>query len=208
MNLFQNMIKNKEEILREKILAGATRLFQKFGLEKTTIEDIAREAGKGKSTLYYYYKSKEDIFDAIINEEKLKFFSVIQHAVSEAPTATEKLHIFCKIRLEKMKEWTNLYNIIVREGIEALRQGGTGASVKHRIQHDHKETQIIKGILQYGIVTGEFRVFSEPELDMLAFVFISSMHGVEMDLVIHDRLDEVLENIGFLRDIMMKGIIK
>lgn len=202
------MTKTKEEILREKILAGAAKLFQKFGLEKTTIEDIAREAGKGKSTLYYYFKSKEDIFDAIIKEENQKFFSVLQQAVSEATTGMDKLTVFCKARLENLKYWTNLYNVMVQEGIEALRTGRGGPSARHRIQHDNKETSILKSILQYGIVTGEFRVFSESELDMIAFVFMSSMHGMEMDLVIHERLDEVLENFDFLLSMMLRGILK
>lgn len=51
------MSKTKDELLKEKILTGADMLFQKYGLTKTTMEDIAREAGKGKSTLYYYFKS-------------------------------------------------------------------------------------------------------------------------------------------------------
>lgn len=202
------MTKTKEEILREKILAGAAKLFQKFGVEKTTIEDIAKEAGKGKSTLYYYFKSKEEIFDAIVQDEKLKFFDQLQQAVAEGTTAVEKLNIFCKIRLENLKAWTVLYNVMVQEGIEALRTGCGGTAARHRIQHDNKESSIIKSILQYGIVTGEFRVFSERELDMLAFVFMSSMHGVEMDLVVHQRLDEMLGNIDFLQSVMMKGILK
>ena len=52
---------NKDEIIKAKILEGADKLFQKYGLGKTTMEDIAKDAGKGKSTLYYYFKSKEEI---------------------------------------------------------------------------------------------------------------------------------------------------
>jgi AcrR family transcriptional regulator len=150
------MTKTKEEVLREKILTGAARLFQKFGLEKTTIEDIAREAGKGKSTLYYYFRSKEDIFDAIIKEENEQFFAVLQQAVSDAPTAIRKLDIFWRSRLENLKYRANLYNVIVQEGIEALRTGRGGATARHRVQHDNKETSILKSIFQFGIVSGEF----------------------------------------------------
>jgi AcrR family transcriptional regulator len=202
------MTKTKEEVLREKILTGAARLFQKFGLEKTTIEDIAREAGKGKSTLYYYFRSKEDIFDAIIKEENEQFFAVLQQAVSDAPTAIRKLDIFWRSRLENLKYRANLYNVIVQEGIEALRTGRGGATARHRVQHDNKETSILKSIFQFGIVSGEFRVLSESELDMIAFVFMSSMHGLEMDLVIHERIDEVLQNFDFLQEVVTKGILK
>jgi AcrR family transcriptional regulator len=49
----------KEEIFKEDIIREAQKLFQTYGLKKTTMEDIAKALGKGKSTLYYYYQSKE-----------------------------------------------------------------------------------------------------------------------------------------------------
>ena len=52
---------HKDDIIRADILRAAEALFQKWGLKKTTMEDIAKEAGKGKSTLYYYFKSKAEI---------------------------------------------------------------------------------------------------------------------------------------------------
>ncbi|OYW78704.1 MAG: TetR family transcriptional regulator, partial [Sphingobacteriia bacterium 32-37-4] len=45
----------KEEIFKEDIIREAQKLFQAYGLKKTTMEDIAKALGKGKSTLYYYY---------------------------------------------------------------------------------------------------------------------------------------------------------
>ena len=54
------MTGNKEQ--REAIISAATGLFSRFGLEKTTMEDIAKAARKGKSTLYYYFKNKEAVF--------------------------------------------------------------------------------------------------------------------------------------------------
>ena len=56
----------KDDLVKAEILKAAERVFQKWGSNKTTMEDIAREAGKGKSTLYYYYQSKEEIFDAVV----------------------------------------------------------------------------------------------------------------------------------------------
>jgi AcrR family transcriptional regulator len=197
--------KSKDEIIKAKILRGADKLFQKQGLNKTTMEDIAREAGKGKSTLYYYFKSKEEIFDVIVQNEKNKLFGIIQEAVANAPTAREKLNVFLTIRLRRVKEWTNLYNVMVQEAMEAL-SGDRGCAARYRKQYDQKETNIIKSILQYGIVTGEFRVFSEEELDMMAFVMMSAQHGLELDLVIYDKLDELTPRLSFFLELLVSGI--
>ena len=53
----------KEEIIVQEVLNGAKQLMQQYGLKKTTMEDIAKSVGKSKSTLYYYFKDKEEIFD-------------------------------------------------------------------------------------------------------------------------------------------------
>ncbi|TDE14471.1 TetR/AcrR family transcriptional regulator [Dyadobacter psychrotolerans] len=197
----------KDEILKEKILAGANRLFQKHGLTKTTMEDIAKEAGKGKSTLYYYFKSKEEIFDDIIQNEKSKFFSILLQAVADAPTARLKLNAFALTRFERLKEWTNLYNVMVQEALESLKNGGVDC-VRYRKQYDQKEADIVKGILVFGMDNGEFRTFSESEIDALTFCCISSQHGLEFDLVLYDKMEELLPKINFLMEIMINGIRK
>jgi len=197
----------KDEILKEKILYGADKLFQKHGLNKTTMEDIAREAGKGKSTLYYYFKSKEEIFDAIIQNEKSKFFDILLAAVDQASTAQEKLTAFIATRFERLKEWANLYNVMVQEAVESMRIRGDDC-IRYRKQYDQKEADIVKDILRFGMETGEFRTFSDSEIETLAFCCISAQHGLEFDLLIYDKLDELLPKLNFLMEIMITGIKK
>jgi AcrR family transcriptional regulator len=202
-------MKAKDEILRERILSGADKLFQKYGLAKTTMEDIAKEAGKGKSTLYYYFRSKEEIFDAIIQDESDKLFNAVQNAVADAPSAKEKMRSFITTRFNRIRELTNLYNALVDEVREALAEQCVNEfTVRYRKQYDLKEAGIIKSILQYGIVTGEFRVFSEKDLEMMSFIFMSSQRGLELDLIIYNKLDEVLLSLNFLMEIMLGGIKK
>jgi len=51
---------NKKDQNRENILKIAREIFSKYGYKKTTLDDIANAVRKGKSSLYYYFKSKED----------------------------------------------------------------------------------------------------------------------------------------------------
>ncbi|WP_149244241.1 TetR/AcrR family transcriptional regulator [Dyadobacter sp. 32] len=196
----------KEDVMREKVLGCADRLFQKFGLFKTTMEDIAREAGKGKSTLYHYFKSKEDIFGAILTREKDAFFEVVQNSIAKETTARRKIEVFYIKRFEAIRKVINLYNVLLEE----TRCGLIDSGQVHvwRKQYDAKELNIIKSILQYGIVTGEFRVLKEHELDGLAFIFASAQRGVEMDLVLYDKLDEMERFLNLLVDLAINGLKK
>jgi AcrR family transcriptional regulator len=196
----------KEDVMREKVLGCADKLFQKFGLYKTTMEDIAREAGKGKSTLYHYFKSKEDIFDAILTREKDAFFEIVQNSIAKETSARKKFEVFYTKRFEAIRKVINLYNVLLEE----TRSGQFENGQMHvwRKKYDEKEINIIKSILQYGIVTGEFRVLKESELEGLAFIFSSAQRGVEMDLVMYDKLDEMEGCLQLLVDLAVNGLKK
>lgn len=196
----------KDEVMRERVLGSADKLFQKFGLCKTTMEDIAREAGKGKSTLYHYFKSKEDIFGAILTREKDAFFEIVQSSIAKEVTASKKIEVFYVKRFEAIRKVINLYNVLLEETRGALLENGQVRV--WRKKYDDKEINIIKSILQYGIVTGEFRVLKEHELDGLAFIFSSAQRGVEMDLIMYDKLEEMEGCLQMLVDMAVNGLKK
>lgn len=54
---------------RECILVEATKIFARFGFKKTSIDDIAREAGVGKGTVYLAAESKEELFYQVLHRE-------------------------------------------------------------------------------------------------------------------------------------------
>ena len=201
-----DMTQTKDELLKAKILAGADKLFQKFGLNKTTMEDIAKEAGKGKSTLYYYFKSKEEIFEVIIQNEKEAFFEMLQTAIAREKTAVKKFHAFQTIRLEKIRKVVNLYSVLINETRDGLMENGEMCT--WRKKYDDKESNILKSILRFGTATGEFRDLNEEQLDKLAFIFTSAQRGIEMDLIMYDKLGESEGILKLLLDLSMNGLKK
>ena len=54
---------------RYEIVEIAKDIFARFGFKKTTVEEIAKAARKTKSSLYYYFNNKEEIFQAVIEHE-------------------------------------------------------------------------------------------------------------------------------------------
>ena len=106
---------DKDDIVRDAILQAAERVFQKWGSNKTTMEDIAREAGKGKSTLYYYYQSKEEIFDAVVISEFEKILKKAKELAEETKTAKERLIKYIVESINEMKSRISAYTIIREE---------------------------------------------------------------------------------------------
>lgn len=193
----------KDEVIKSDILDEAAKLFRHYGLQKTTMEDIAKAVGKGKSTLYYYYKNKEEIFDAVIRKEKNIIFRNIQEAVSKEDSAVKKLEAFTRSKMREIKRMTTLYQVVVSE-VRACNE----LEVSIRKNYDCTETEILKSILQYGVITGEFPNYDQQELDILAFLLANAQRGVEAALIMDKKLDEIGEKMDFLISILMNGIRK
>ena len=57
----------EREFRKEQIIKAALHVFKYNGIEKATMDEIAKQADFGKATLYYYFSSKEEIFIEILN---------------------------------------------------------------------------------------------------------------------------------------------
>jgi AcrR family transcriptional regulator len=112
---------NKEDLIKAEIIAAARGLFQKYGLIKTTMEDIARALNKGKSTLYYYYKNKEEIFEAVVSNEIRDVFQEIRSSVENVSSAEEKLRIYFTTAIKSVQKKILLYQIMKGEIGENLK---------------------------------------------------------------------------------------
>ena len=68
-----------------RILDAAAALILRWGYNKTTIDDIARQAGVAKGTIYLHWKTREELFAALIKREKLEMAEDIKQRITEDP---------------------------------------------------------------------------------------------------------------------------
>src|ERR1700748_2931683 len=102
----------KEDMIQHQILEAAKRLFQAHGLYKVTMDDVAKAIGKGRSSLYYYYKSKDEIFDAVMQAEIREMLNAMTAAVEKADTAEEKLLGFCMSKLMVLRAKRSFFKVL------------------------------------------------------------------------------------------------
>lgn len=191
----------KDDIVKDGILKEARKLFQQFGIKKTTMEDIAKSMGKGKSTLYYYYCSKEDIFDAVILKEMDEVFHCVKQAVEKADSAEEKLKTFTLSKIKAVQKRANLYKIVRGEMQDTMR------CMKHlHAEYDMQETKLVKEILVFGISNGEFAKEIKKDLDILPSVMVSSLRGLERDMFIDNKYAKLESRMESIMGILMCGL--
>ncbi len=76
---------------QDRILDAAQRLFVRYGVKRTSVEDIVREAGIAKGTLYLYYDSKDALFAAVAARLCTKLLDEVHRAVTASASLTERL---------------------------------------------------------------------------------------------------------------------
>jgi len=192
----------KDELVVRDIIDTARTLFKKSGFKKTTMGDIARGLGKAKSSLYYYYPSKEDIFEAVLHSEMDELLNQIHQAISEASTSKEKLIAYCRCRLNKLSQLYNLSDALKSE-IAELHCVMTDLKSKFDTTH----VELVKTILEEGVRNGEFKKLNVHNIELVAYLMVSSFRGLAMPLMLSGdqspRLDLQIDSIV---DIMVEGI--
>ena len=192
----------KEEIIRSEFLEAASRLFQQYGMQKTTMEDIAKALGKGKSTLYYYFANKDEVFQAVVLKEIDEVFKAVHKKVSDAKTAKEKLAAYAANNINEIKGKTILYKLVCGE----LKGNLSKLMFQLREQFDIKDIVILKEILNFGIISGEFSSIKIEDINILAHLIVSALRGIEVDMFIENKIPDIEDQLDHLVGILTRGL--
>lgn len=79
--------RSKKQERAERILDAAVELITRWGYSKTTIDDIARKAGVAKGTIYLHWKTREDLFQALMEREEMLLTEDIKQLIATDPEA-------------------------------------------------------------------------------------------------------------------------
>jgi len=192
----------KEEQVKSEAIQAAKTLFQHYGLNKTTMEDIAKAMGRGKSTLYYYYKSKDEIFKAVVLNEIDEMHINVKTAVNNVSSAREKLLAYCLSTFKSINTVSVIYKIIVGEISENMN-----LVLELRGKFEKKQNELLYNILNQGIVNGEFVSEIKSDIDLLTFSMNSALSGLVIDFVIHKNFPGWENRIDLLINIFLKGLL-
>ncbi len=193
---------------RTEILEAAKGLFNRQGYAKTSVDDISQAVGMRKSSLYYYFKNKEDMFMASFkNEWDAKFREFQSEAEKETdPTKKiltyitqslnyyEKVVIEHKIPVKALIETRNMYRSFVNQ----INQGGIAFYVK---------------CIEQGQEMGVYKACDVKKVGHAIFLVKFSIQYDQLSMFIHsypteDDWNHIHENIIFATSLILDGIKK
>lgn len=160
---------------RERFIEVARQLFARKGVENTTMNDIASASDKGRRTIYTYFKSKREIFNAVIASETDELLSRLRRIVDLNISPADKLVKYIDCRFETMSE------IVSRNG--SLRAGffrDVRKVDRARKLITDKESMLLKEILKEGV---HDNVFVIDDLEAASLVITHTLHGLDVPYV-------------------------
>jgi AcrR family transcriptional regulator len=157
------------------LVETARVLFTRNGYDRTTMTDIAREAKKGRRTLYVHFSSKEELLRKVIEMELNKILDVLRAIVDKDIPADRKIMEFVVSRLN------NVRHTVFRNG--SLRADFTRfylAIDSIRRKYDKIEIGLIRSILVEGREQG---LFHYGDAEVMAEIIHYSIKGLETPYV-------------------------
>ena len=187
-----------KENVKEQLVKVAQEIFKKYGFKKSTMDEIAHAAHKGKSSLYYYFNSKEEVFRAVVELEASALRSQIFDAINRVNDPKDKLRQYIVARMRGFRNMSNFYVAIKDdflsnlEFIEVIRK-----------KYDDEEIEIVSTILENGI---KKNVFKELDVALTARALTVIMKGLEIPLFITKEINDVETNVDDVLEILFTGI--
>lgn len=185
---------------RDNMIDVARRLFARQGVQGTTMNDIADAAGRGRRTLYTYFKNKEEIFHAVIEHELGYFRHELEIARRLTLPPEAKLINLIYVHLETMK------TVVQRNGsLRAEFFRDIWLVEKARLDIDLYEQKMIQDILDDGVNKG---VFNIPHTPTMAYLLHNAIKGMEVPYISGHARQRSDSEYSQIRDNVMHLILR
>ncbi len=160
----------ERKMRQDRILEGALSVFKEKGLDGATMDEIANASGFGKATLYYYFKSKEEVFSAILVDGWQNIWESLEPVIAEhgSPRKTF-VNVLIKIA-ENAQNRPGLFEFLFNVPKAITLDEQPWKDYQHRLY------AIIQGLLEDGVIKGEF-----PKVDPQ--LMFKALGGLFMGLV-------------------------
>ena len=191
------------EDIQDLILDAADRLLARYGYRKMTIDDLAREVGIGKGTVYLHFKSKEDValsrIDRVIEGLTTEMKRLAKSEQEPAQQLRSMLMLRVLYRFDSVQHYTESINQV----LAAIRP----ALLERRKAYFETEARIISGVLKEGRRAGDF-FFKDPMATARALLTATnSLLPYSLSPRELGERQELEYRTGQIVDLLVKGLL-
>ncbi|TDT58448.1 TetR family transcriptional regulator [Fonticella tunisiensis] len=180
------------------IFDAAIKSFSQKGFHKTTVDEIAESAGVAKGTLYYHFKSKEEIFKFIIDEGTRIIEEEILDRTEHLEDPVEKLRTICYVHIELVTKHVEFFKTILSQ---------MWGNEERQNQLRDVLAGYFKLIEKYLTEAADEKYIKDKNMEIIAFNFFGVMISTIIYSLMH-REKNVKDLADTFVDFIMGGIGK
>jgi len=179
------------EFRRSEILSAARKVFGSKGFEGTRMDDIAAEADLAKGTVYVYFQSKDEIYEAVVEQVVAEILSLTEQQVALARDFAGRLRAYIAVRLSYWREKQSLYRVI--------------SSLSREVQNRKLILRCLRQVVDHLIAmlsdAAERGEIPEQDFEAAAWALMDMIRGLQERRMIHQEHspeEEVRNLTGFM----------
>lgn len=189
--------------IRDLILNAVDTLLAKYGYGKMTMEDVARQVGIGKGTIYLHFRSKEDLVLSHIDRIAETVVRNLREQAASADAVDRRLRRMLVLRVMIRFDGVAHYTQNLGDLLASIR----AALLARRQVYFEREQAVLEGVLREGVRSGAFDC---PDPRTSAHVLVLSTNSLlpfNLSPGELGRREEVEEQAGRVADLLVKGLL-
>lgn len=193
---------SSEVPVRERIVDTADRLIARFGYKKMTMDDLARDVGVGKGTLYLHFDSKEAIALATVDRVVGAAYAEMEREAASGEPAPDRIRAMLRrrvlVRLEGVRSQT--------ESLDGLLAAIRPRLLERRVVHFRREADLLARVVREGIQAGQL-VAVDPDRAARALVTATnSLLPYDLSREQLGQTDEIDDRVRAVADLVLDGL--
>ena len=187
----------KEKV--ESILNTAKKMFARYGLRKTSMDEMAGMARVAKATIYTYFGSKDQVYLEVLRREANEIVEKVSFSVAQKVSPEDKLVTFARAKFRHMRKAVNILNLD-REGIDKLLPSAEII----RNEFFEREVDMIQSILKEGVEKGIFHLNDVP---LAARAIGHALRGFELNWLVQESDERIEHYLDELMNVIFCGMM-
>jgi TetR/AcrR family transcriptional regulator, cholesterol catabolism regulator len=148
---------------RDEIAKAAVRVFNRMGLEPASLKAVADELGSDRASLYYYFSSKDELFDDVVRSVVEKNYDLVKRIEASKVSPHRKLRELITGLMTSYGEHYPLLYIYIRENLSQVSDQRSAWS-KYMRDLNRKTSDLVIAIVEQGYADGTFRKVGSPRV--------------------------------------------
>lgn len=196
------MRKLENDSVKEEIIKASQAVFQRYGYTRVSMQDISNECKKGRSTLYHYFKNKEEVLDAVCFRLFSDCLRASEEAISKRKSFSANIESFNSAKLKQLLAMVKEYKL----AIDDLRQDPASFLIKLRAFAE-EEIVVVKKIITWGILNKDIAELPDEDSQFLSETLHAAFKSFEQEILIFGRFPNYENKLSWLAQMFHKGLL-